>query len=63
MAAEKPRRYKHANTVVALLVIACVLAPIAGTSIWIKNQVTETPLRVNREAARVASGDLRNLIE
>ena len=36
------RRYKHAKTVVALLVIACVLAPIAGTSIWIKNQVTKT---------------------
>jgi hypothetical protein len=42
MAAEKARRYKHAKTVVALLVIACVLAPIAGTSIWIKNQVTKT---------------------
>ena len=42
MAAEKTRRYKHAKTVVALLVIACVLAPIAGTSIWIKNQVTKT---------------------
>jgi hypothetical protein len=36
------RRYKHSKTVVALLVIACVLAPIAGTSIWIKNQVTKT---------------------
>jgi hypothetical protein len=36
------RRYKHARTVVALLVVACVLAPIAGTSIWINNQVTKT---------------------
>ena len=27
---------------VALLVVACVLAPIAGTSIWIKNHVTKT---------------------
>jgi hypothetical protein len=36
------RRYKHAKTVVALLVVACILAPIAGTSIWIKNQVTKT---------------------
>lgn len=29
-------------TVVVLLVLACVLAPIAGTSIWLKNQVTNT---------------------
>jgi hypothetical protein len=29
-------------TVVTLLVIACILAPIAGTSIWLKNQVTDT---------------------
>jgi hypothetical protein len=29
-------------TVVVLLVIACVLAPIAGASIWLKNQVTNT---------------------
>jgi hypothetical protein len=39
---EKKRRYKHARLVVVLLVVACVLAPIAGTSIWIKNQVTKT---------------------
>jgi hypothetical protein len=29
-------------TVVTLLVIACILAPIAGSSIWLKNQVTDT---------------------
>lgn len=29
-------------TVVTLLVVACILAPIAGTSIWLKNQVTDT---------------------
>lgn len=29
-------------TVVTLLVIACILAPIAGASIWLKNQVTDT---------------------
>jgi hypothetical protein len=34
--------YKHHKTVVALLVIACVLAPIAGTAIWVNNQVTQT---------------------
>jgi hypothetical protein len=28
--------------IVTLLVIACILAPIAGASIWIKNQVTDT---------------------
>ena len=27
--------YKHRKTVVALLVVACILAPIAGTSILI----------------------------
>jgi hypothetical protein len=34
--------YRHHKLVVALLVIACVLAPIAGTAIWINNQVTKT---------------------
>jgi hypothetical protein len=29
-------------SVVVLLVLACVLAPLAGTSIWLKNQVTNT---------------------
>ncbi len=29
-------------SVVVLLVLACILAPIAGTSIWLKNQVTNT---------------------
>lgn len=40
--AEKAKGYRHHKTVVALLVIACVLAPIAGTAIWINNQVTRT---------------------
>lgn len=30
------------TAVVTLLVVACILAPIAGTSIWLKNQVTDT---------------------
>jgi hypothetical protein len=30
------------TAVVVLLVLACVLAPIAGTSIWLKNQITNT---------------------
>ena len=34
--------YPHGKLVVTLLVIACVLAPIAGTAIWINNQVTKT---------------------
>ena len=34
--------YRHCKLVVTLLVIACVLAPIAGTAIWINNQVTKT---------------------
>ncbi len=34
--------YRHHKIVVTLLVIACVLAPIAGTAIWINNQVTKT---------------------
>jgi hypothetical protein len=29
-------------TVVVLLVLACVLAPLAGASIWLRNQVTDT---------------------
>ena len=36
------KRYRHGKLVVTLLVIACVLAPIAGTAIWINNQVTKT---------------------
>lgn len=36
------KSYRHHKTVVALVVIACVLAPIAGTAIWINNQVTRT---------------------
>ena len=39
---EKKRGYRHGKLVVTLLAIACVLAPIAGVSIWIKNQVTNT---------------------
>ena len=39
---EEAKRYRHGKLVVALLVIACVLAPIAGTAIWINNQVTKT---------------------
>ena len=34
--------YRHRKLVVVLLVIACVLAPIAGTAVWINNQVTQT---------------------
>ena len=34
--------YRHHKLVVVLLVIACVLAPIAGTAVWINNQVTKT---------------------
>jgi hypothetical protein len=34
--------YRHGKLVVTLLVIACVPAPIAGTAIWINNQVTKT---------------------
>jgi hypothetical protein len=34
--------YRHHKLVVVLLVVACVLAPIAGTAIWINNQVTKT---------------------
>ena len=34
--------YRHRKLVVVLVVIACVLAPIAGTAIWINNQVTQT---------------------
>jgi hypothetical protein len=34
--------YRHHKLVVTMLVIACVLAPIAGTAIWINNQVTKT---------------------
>jgi hypothetical protein len=34
--------YRHGKLVVVLLVIACVLAPIAGTAIWINNNVTKT---------------------
>ena len=41
-APEKKRGYRHGKLVVTLLVIACVLAPIAGVSIWVKNQVTNT---------------------
>jgi len=40
--AEKAKGYRHHKTVVALVVIACVLAPIAGTAVWINNQVTQT---------------------
>jgi uncharacterized membrane protein YhaH (DUF805 family) len=40
--ATEPKSYRHRKTVVALLVVACVLAPIAGTAIWINNQVTST---------------------
>jgi hypothetical protein len=38
------RRNKGARrfAVVTLLVIACILAPVAGASIWLKNQVTDT---------------------
>jgi hypothetical protein len=39
---KKAKGYRHHKLVVALLVIACVLAPIAGTAIWINNQVTQT---------------------
>jgi hypothetical protein len=38
----KKRGYRHGKLVVTLLVIACVLAPIAGVSVWVKNQVTNT---------------------
>jgi hypothetical protein len=38
----KGKGYRHHKLVVVLLVIACVLAPIAGTAIWINNQVTNS---------------------
>lgn len=34
--------YRHHKLVVVLVVVACILAPIAGTAIWINNQVTKT---------------------
>jgi hypothetical protein len=47
VATKKTRREEKGGAgrrtaVVVLLVLACVLAPIAGTSIWLKNQVTNT---------------------
>jgi hypothetical protein len=36
------QRYRHGKLVATLVVLACVLAPIAGTAIWINNQVTQT---------------------
>jgi hypothetical protein len=39
---EAKQRYRHGKLVATLVVIACVLAPIAGTAIWINNQVTQT---------------------
>jgi hypothetical protein len=47
VAAKKTRQEEKGGagrrtSVVVLLVLACVLAPIAGTSIWLKNQVTNT---------------------
>jgi len=38
----KKHGYRHGKLVVTLLVIACILAPIAGVSIWAKNQVLNT---------------------
>jgi hypothetical protein len=38
----KKRGYRHGKLVVTLLVIACILAPIAGVSVWAKNQVLNT---------------------
>jgi hypothetical protein len=39
---ETAKGHRHGKLVVTLLVIACVLAPIAGTAVWINNQVTKT---------------------
>jgi len=48
------RSRKHRKAVIALVVLACVLAPIAGTAIWINNQVTKTD-RYTRTVKPLAS--------
>ena len=66
------RRNKGARrfTVVTLLVIACILAPVAGASIWLKNQVTDTsryvrtvkPLASNSSIQEAVAANVTNVL-
>ena len=56
------KRYRHGKLVVTLLVIACVLAPIAGTAIWINNQVTKTDRYVRTVKPLASNPDVQEAI-
>ena len=57
-------------TVTVLVVLACVLAPIAGASIWLKNQVTDTnryvrtikPLASNTAIQQAVAANVTNAL-
>jgi hypothetical protein len=56
------KRYRHGKLVVTLLVIACVLAPIAGTAVWINNQVTKTDRYVRTVKPLASNPDIQAAI-
>jgi class 3 adenylate cyclase len=56
------KSYRHHKLVVALLVIACVLAPIAGTAVWINNQVTKTDRYVRTVKPLASNPDVQAAI-
>jgi hypothetical protein len=54
--------YRHHKLVVALIVIACVLAPIAGTALWVNNQVTKTDRYVRTVKPLASNPDVQEAI-
>jgi hypothetical protein len=54
--------YRHHKLVVVLLVVACVLAPIAGTAVWINNQVTKTDRYVRTVKPLASNPDVQAAI-
>jgi hypothetical protein len=53
---------RHHKLVVALIVIACVLAPIAATALWVNNQVTKTDRYVRTVKPLASNPDVQEAI-
>src|SRR5687768_8055307 len=63
-AERRPRRKFRWRSLLAtvLIVLGCVLAPVAGVSVWINNQVSETDRFVRTMTPLVSDPDIQNAL-
>ena len=58
----RPKRRWRSAVAVVLIVLGCVLAPLAGVSVWIHNQVSDTDRFVRTMSPLVHDPDVQNAL-